>query len=192
MLIFLAHSGAIAMAQSATASGAKSNAQNASTASQPAWSTLSAAQQAALKPLAPVWNEISANRKQKWIALSANFSKLTPAEQSTLHARMGEWAALSPNERNRARLNFAESRALSGEEKKAQWAAYQALTQDQKQKLAAQAASNQAKGAAPAVIERAPGKLASVPVTRSDANAASAKGAGRPETRPSAAAPSRP
>jgi len=137
-------------------------------ASPPAWTTLSESQQAALKPLAPIWNDIGSNRKRKWIALSANFAKLSAAEQATLHGRMGEWAALSAVARNRARLNFAETRTLSSQEKVTQWEAYQALSPEQKQQLAAQAGGNRGSGAAPAVIRRAPGKLAAVPVTRSE------------------------
>ena len=143
-------------------------AQSPRTSSPPAWNTLSASQQAALKPLAPIWNDIGSSRKRKWIALSANFSGLSAAEQATLHGRMGEWASLSPVARNRARLNFAETRALSSQEKRAQWEAYQALSPAQKQQLAAQAVGNRGSGAAPAVTRRVPGKLAAVPVTRSE------------------------
>lgn len=136
--------------------------------SAPAWNTLSASQQTALRPLAPIWHEINPNRKRKWIALSANFGKLSSAEQATLHGRMTEWATLSNADRNRARLSFAETRSLSSQEKKAQWDAYQALTPSQKQHLARQAAKSPPIGAAPAVTARTRGKLASVPVTRSD------------------------
>ena len=150
-----------------------------------AWSRLSARQQAALQPLAPVWNQIGPNRKRKWIALSADFDRLTPAEQSTLHGRMREWAALSNVERNRARLNFAEIRTLSVDERKAQWEAYQALSPAQKEQLARQAGSRPTVGAAPAVTQRSTGKLAAVPVTRSDAASAVA----RSPTKPASAAP---
>ncbi len=137
-----------------------------------AWNRLSARQQAALQPLAPIWNEINASRKRKWIALSADFEKLSPAERAKLHGRMREWAALSNADRNQARLNFAETRGLSSEQKKAHWEAYQALTPEQKQQLASQASSQTAIGAAPAVTHRSTGKLAAVPVTRSDAGSA--------------------
>jgi hypothetical protein len=154
------------------------------TASPPAWNTLSAPQQAALKPLAPIWNDINSNRKRKWIALSVNFAKLSEAEQATLHGRMGEWAALSPLARNRARLNFVETRALSSQEKMAQWEAYQALSPAQKQQLAAQAVDNRGSGAAPAVTHRAPGKLAAVPVTRSESGSPQSTALPRPAALP--------
>ena len=137
-------------------------------ATRPDWSALTAAQQAALSPLAPAWSSISAAQKRKWIALSQNYPSLSTAEQSTLHGRMTEWAALSPAQRNQARLNFAETKSLSAEEKKAQWEAYQALSPDQKKHLAA-GAHSKAVGAAPAVTPLAPNKLATVPVTRSEA-----------------------
>lgn len=149
-----------------------------------AWNRLSDRQQAALQPLAPVWSQISPNRKRKWIALSADFDRLSAAEKSTLHGRMREWAALSNAERNRARLNFAETRTLSGDERKAQWEAYQALTPAQKQQLAKQAASRPPSGAAPAVTQRSTGKLAAVPVTRSDAASAAARSTSKPAAAP--------
>lgn len=151
------------------------------------WNELSAAQQAALQPLAPIWGDISDNRKRKWIALSANFAALSPADQATLHGRMTEWASLSTADRNRARLNFAQTKQLSNQEKKAQWEAYQALSPEQKQQLAAQA-QNKTSGAAPAVSESAPGKLAAVPTTRSDAATATTRPSANRTARPSARA----
>lgn len=147
-----------------------------STATKPDWSELTAAQQAALRPLAPAWGGISEAQKRKWIALSQNHPNLSAAEQSTLHGRMTEWAALSPAQRNQARLNFAQTKSLSTEEKKTQWEAYQALSPEQKKQLAANA---KAAGAAPAVTPVAPNKLAAVPVTRSDAGSP-ASAASRP------------
>lgn len=141
----------------------------ASQANGPAWDSLSARQKEALQPLAPVWGDIRANRKRKWIALSANFASLSPADRVTLHGRMTEWASLSAAERNRARLNFSQSSALTQSEKKAQWEAYQALSPERRQELAAQAAQGAAgpRGAAPALPRPSSRKLAAVPTTRS-------------------------
>lgn len=136
----------------------------------PTWKSLTPLQREALAPLGPVWGEITSNRKRKWIALSANFKSMSPHEKATLHDRMHEWATLSSAERNQARLNFVQVRDLSHEEKKAQWEAYQALSPEQKQLYAAQASPSTA-GAAPAGTKRTPGKLAAVPVTRSEASA---------------------
>lgn len=152
-------------------------------ATKPDWSELTPAQQAALGPLAPAWVGISEAQKRKWIALSHNYPSLSPAERETLHGRMTEWAALSPAQRNQARINFTQTKNLSTDEKKAQWEAYQALSPDQKQRLAA-GAQAQAAGAALAVTPVKPNKLAAVPVTRSEAGspglAASRPLGGRP------------
>lgn len=158
------------------------------TSAPPAWSTLSPSQQAALQPLAPIWSQINGNRKRKWIALSANFGSLSANDQATLHGRMAHWASLSNAERNQARLNFAETRSLSSDEKKAQWQAYQALPPNQKQQLAQQAAKGAQAGAAPAVTNRSQGKLATVPVTRSDADAVKPRSSIAPARHPAPSA----
>ena len=74
---------------------------------------------------------------------------------------MTEWAALSPQQRSIARLNFGATRKLTAEDKKAKWEAYQALSPEEKKKLAAGAAKPPATAAAlkPVPAE----KLATVP-----------------------------
>ncbi len=136
-------------------------------ASGPAWSELSKSQQTALKPLASVWGSISEAHKRKWIALSANYGSLQPEEQTRLHGRMNEWVTLNPQQRAQARLNFGESRQIPAEEKKAKWEAYQALSPEEKGKLASKASRKPA-GAAVAVKPVSPQKLATVPVPRAD------------------------
>ena len=133
----------------------------------PEWSQLTPAQQQALAPLAPSWNNgMSEAHKRKWLEISKNYSRLTPEGQATLNSRMNEWIALSPQQRAQARLNFGKTKELSKqltpEEKKAKWEAYQALSPEEKQKLAA-IASPQPKGAATAVKPVAPQKLATIP-----------------------------
>lgn len=96
-----------------------------------------------------------------------------------MRSRMNEWVALSPQQRAQARLNFAKtkelSRVLSAEEKNEKWRAYQALSAEEKQKLAAKASPKPA-GAATAVKPVAPQKLAAVPPH-------AAKPASRPATK---------
>lgn len=128
----------------------------------PAWAELTASQQLALRPLAGRWTEISEQQRRKWIALSQNFHKLPAPEQEKLHSRMTDWAALSGQQRNQARLNFAETNKLAPDDKKAQWEAYQALSAEEKQKLAAKAPKKQA-GAATAIKPVAPQKMVIVP-----------------------------
>lgn len=123
-------------------------------------------QQQSLKPLAAVWPGISEPQKRKWLEVSKNYSKLSQAEQSTMHSRMIEWVAMSPQDRAAARLNFAKTKELSkeltGDEKKAKWQTYQALSPEEKAKLVANA-SPKPSGAATAVKPVAPQKLAVTP-----------------------------
>lgn len=125
----------------------------------PQWHELSKQERTALAPLQTSWAGISEGHKRKWMALSARFDKLSPEEQHKLQERMTEWAGLSVAERNRARLNFAETKRLDPSEKQAKWEAYQALSDEEKQKLAAQA-PKPPPGAAPAVRSVARPKLA--------------------------------
>ncbi|NDP63697.1 DUF3106 domain-containing protein [Polaromonas sp.] len=133
----------------------------------PAWSQLTPSQQQALAPLASSWNtSMSDAQKRKWLEISKNYGALTPQAQATLNSRMNEWVALSPQQRAQARLNFGKtlelSRQLTPDEKKAKWEAYQALSPEEKQKLAA-TASPRPSGAATALKPVATQKLATVP-----------------------------
>lgn len=130
----------------------------------PHWSDLTPAQQNALAPLAQSWNTLGETHRRKWILLSQNFAALPTAEKEKLYARMGEWASLSAQQRNQARQNFAATARLDPGNKKAQWEAYQALSDEEKQRLAAKA--YRPKGAAPAFRPATDQKLAIVPVSR--------------------------
>lgn len=134
-------------------------------ASKPAWQDLTPAQQVSLKPLAANWNTLGEAPKRKWIAIAASYPSLAPAEQAKLHSRMTEWVSLSQQQRARARLNFVASKQLSTSEKAARWEAYQALSPEEKKKLAISAPPKPA-GAAAATKPVPPKKLAAVPVTR--------------------------
>ena len=135
------------------------------TPSKPLWKDLTPAQQLSLEPLAANWNTLEEAQKRKWIALAANYPTLTPAEQTKLHSRMTEWVSLSNRQREQARLNFAKSKQLTSTEKTATWQAYQALTPEEKQKLATVPLPKLA-GAAIATKPVPPQKLTTVPVTR--------------------------
>lgn len=129
-----------------------------------AWKDLTPGQQQALKPLAERWNSLPAERKRKWLAISRNYPSLPPAEQAKLHSRMSEWVSLSQQQRTQARLNFVETKKLTPEQKAEQWQAYQALSPEERKKLAAKAPS---KPAGVAVVKPgSPHKLANVPVKR--------------------------
>ncbi len=178
-----ANPAAAASAPAASKAGAQARAKIATngpfaaTLSKPTWSELSPIQQQALKPLAQSWNAISEPQKRKWLEISKNYPALAPADQATMHSRMNEWVSLSPQQRMQARLNFAKTKELSKQltpdEKKAKWDSYQALSPEEKQKLAANSAKTV--GAAPAVKPVAPQKLA---VIRKNASAPASPAAG--------------
>ncbi|WP_084461169.1 DUF3106 domain-containing protein [Curvibacter gracilis] len=132
----------------------------------PLWVELTPAQQEALEPLSSRWNSMSEAHKRKWIALSHNFKSLSTEEQEKLHSRMAEWVGLTVQERVQARLNFAQTKKLAPEEKRAQWEAYQALTEEERKELATQALVHPMGAATPAKPVPAR-KLAMVPVSKS-------------------------
>jgi hypothetical protein len=138
--------------------------------SKPTWSELPADQQHALKPLAASWSGMSESHKRKWLALSRNFGAMPPADQAKLHSRMTEWAALSPQQRTQARLNFVEAKSVPADERKAKWEAYQALSPEEKRKLAARAPAK-TPPTAPAVHPTPTQKLANVPGRSGDVKA---------------------
>ena len=134
--------------------------------SKPSWAELNAMQQQSLKPLATSWNGISEAQKRKWLELSKNYPNLPATDQAVMHSRMNEWVAMSPQQRAAARLNFAKTKELSKEltrdEKRAKWQTYQALSPEEKARLAARATPKPT-GAATAVKPVEPQKLAVTP-----------------------------
>lgn len=152
------------------------------TVSGQSWAELTPTQQQALMPLASSWNTgMSEAQRRKWLKISKNFPSLSPQEQAVMYSRMKEWVSLTPQQRAQARLNFGKTRELSkqltSEEKKTKWQAYQALSAEEKQKLAK--AGPKPAGAAAAVKPVARQKLAIVhphvnkPVARATAEIAS-------------------
>lgn len=135
------------------------------TTSTPSWQDLTLSQQMSLKPLAANWNTLGGAQKRKWIAIAVNYPTLAPTEQTKLHSRMTGWVSLSQQERDQARLNFAQSKQLAPSHKTATWQAYQALSREDKQKLAI-SATPKPTGAAAATKPVPPQKLAAIPVTR--------------------------
>lgn len=132
--------------------------------SEPTWKQLDGKQQQALAPLQERWSGISELQKRRWLALAQTWDTRSPEEQTKLHSRMSEWASLSAQQRSQARLNYAVTKRLaaSPSDKRAQWEAYQALSEEEKKRLAAKAAPRP-KGAATAIHPVSPKKLAHVP-----------------------------
>jgi hypothetical protein len=116
----------------------------------PLWRDLTPSQRAALEPLAAEWNQMDGVRKQKWLQMSTHFSTMKPEEQQRVHERMREWVRLTPAERKLARETYSRTKKLAPDEKAATWQNYQQLPEEQKQKLAAEAAARKPAGTPPA------------------------------------------
>jgi hypothetical protein len=109
------------------------------TASGPAWSDLTPAQQSALSPLRKDWPQIDGARKQKWLEIAARFPSMPAEERQRIQDRMNEWARMTPDERGRARLQFQEARQISPQQRQERWDAYMALPVEERRALAASA-----------------------------------------------------
>ncbi|WP_418131733.1 DUF3106 domain-containing protein [Variovorax sp. 375MFSha3.1] len=149
-------------ASKAAGSSAPASSPKAVSTTKPLWSELTAEQQQALKPLGTHWNTLNIGQKRKWLALSRNFGSMSADDQSTLHSRMIEWAALSNQQRAQARLNFAEVKRIPADERKVKWEQYQALSEEEKRKLA-ERAPPKPRGAAIPVRPVSSQKLVPVP-----------------------------
>jgi len=112
------------------------------------WQDLKPAQQTLLKPLEREWAGIGAQHKQKWIEMSARFPTMRPAERARIQERMGEWARMTPQQRSQARLHFQEAKQVPATDRQARWNAYQALSPEEKRRLAARAAPSAGEGKA--------------------------------------------
>lgn len=105
----------------------------------PGWSSLSARQKTALKPLEADWHRIDSSRRSKWLEIADRFPAMSPAEQARIQTRMTEWAKMTPRDRGEARLNFREVQQVPAQERKAKWEAYNALPPERRKQLAAKA-----------------------------------------------------
>ncbi|MFZ3124056.1 MAG: DUF3106 domain-containing protein [Acidovorax sp.] len=155
---------AAALAPKSSGKGASGKAADPSTPAPagPGWEVLNTQQKLALYPLAERWALLSEVQKKRWLALAQTFPTLPEHEQEKLHNRMTEWASLSAQQRNQARLNYADSNRLAHDNKLAQWQAYQALSDEEKRKLAARAAPKP-QGAATALKPEPSRKLVQIP-----------------------------
>lgn len=128
----------------------------------PIWKEISAEQRRILQPLESRWSSMSELTKRRWLVLADRYPQLDAHEQAKFQTRMITWSSLSAQQRNQARFNFATAKRLSANDLQAKWDAYQALSEDEKKRLAAQAAKAKAKGAATA-IKPTRRKLARIP-----------------------------
>lgn len=128
-----------AWGQAATKPGAAAP-QASATGDGPAWRELTASQRNALRPLERDWARIDGPRKRKWIEIASRFPSMSAGERTRLQERMAEWARLSPQDRNTARLNFRDAKDVPANERRDRWEAYQSLSEDERRRLAEQAA----------------------------------------------------
>jgi hypothetical protein len=149
---------------------------------------LTTTQKQVLRPLAGTWDTLSSAHKNKWIVLAQNYAMRSPAEQEKMQSRMVEWATLTPSQRESARLNFAETKKLPPSERAAEWEAYQNLSNQEKNNLAAKGKARPA-GAAVAVTPVPASKLTAVPVTRHTPPTATTASAVKPRIDPNTLLP---
>lgn len=110
-------------------------------AEKPLWKDLSLPQQVALDPLKSEWDRMETIRKQKWLEIANRYSSMKADEQQRVQERMRDWLKLTPEERRLARENYTLSKKIGKDQKSAQWEQYQQLPEEEKRKLAADAAS---------------------------------------------------
>lgn len=127
----------------------------------PGWGVMTRNQKLALYPLAERWDYMTETQKRRWLALADTFGSMPEEEQRRLHERMVSWSGLTAQQRSQARLNFAAAHAMSPPDIEAQWEAYQALSGEQKTRLAA--AAPMPRGAATALKPVPSKRLAKVP-----------------------------
>ncbi|AOJ69490.1 MULTISPECIES: DUF3106 domain-containing protein [Burkholderia] len=102
------------------------------------WARLTPQQHVALAPFANQWDSFSDERKRKWLKIAARFPKMSPEAQKRLQERMTEWVRMTPEQRRVARENYLVSKdLLSAQAREKAWTAYQQLSPEQKEKLAA-------------------------------------------------------
>lgn len=107
------------------------------------WNTLTPAQKKALMPLAAQWHNLDGTSRDKWINVANRFPRLSAADQKRMQDRMTQWSQLPAQQRGEARLRFQNTRQLTPQERQQKWEAYQALSSEEKQKLAQQARRKQ-------------------------------------------------
>jgi hypothetical protein len=106
----------------------------------PLWNTLTRPQQIALEPLAGEWDRMEGVRKQKWLEIANRYSSMKPDEQVRVHERMRDWLKMTPDERRLVRENYTRTKKIDPGQKSEEWEKYQQLPEEQKKKLAADAA----------------------------------------------------
>jgi hypothetical protein len=103
------------------------------------WQALSPSQKKVLQPLAPHWQVMDRTSREKWLNVANRFDRLSPPERLRVQERMDQWAKLPAQQRGEARLRFQQTRQISPDERQRKWAAYQALSAEDRHDLTRQA-----------------------------------------------------
>ena len=122
--------------------------------SKPLWTELTPLQQQILEPLAHQWSKWDSNHKSKWITISNKYQSMNPEQQKRLQDNIRDWANMTPEQHRLARESYARAKKLNTEQKTTQWQQYQQLSEEQKQKLAADAATKKRVANVPALQTR--------------------------------------
>lgn len=109
----------------------------------PSWGQLTPQQQSALQPLSAQWATLDSTSKDKWLNVASRYQQLPQPEQQRMQQRMTQWAKLPPSARGEARLRFQQTRQLPAQERQEKWAAYQALSPEERKALAQKARRKQ-------------------------------------------------
>lgn len=130
-----------ALAGAGTAAQARQGTPAVAAVDKPSWKELSRPQQIALEPLQKEWDGMEGLRKQKWLDIANRFGAMKPDEQQRLHERMRAWVKMTPEERRVVRENYTMTQNLDKSAKSVQWEQYQQLPEEEKRRLAAEAAA---------------------------------------------------
>ncbi|HSI59889.1 MAG TPA: DUF3106 domain-containing protein [Ideonella sp.] len=105
----------------------------------PSWAGLTPQQRSVLAPLQADWHQLQPQNRAKWLEIAGRFPNMPPKQQQRMQQRMTEWSRMSPDQRVEARANYQSSKELPRRDRQAEWEAYRALPQDQRDALAARA-----------------------------------------------------
>lgn len=138
--IFVIALGALIVSTTVPAT-ARQTAPLAATLDKPLWKELDRAQQVALEPLQSEWDAMEGVRKQQWLDIANRFGSMKADEQQRMHERMRAWLKMTPEERRLVRENYTMTKKLDKSAKSVQWEQYQQLPEEEKRRLAAEAAA---------------------------------------------------
>lgn len=102
------------------------------------WVALETAQREILAPLADEWDQLDSDSRKRWLGVAIRYPTMTPIGQKRVKTRIKKWAALTPQQRAEARARY-KLMLLERKMKRLrrEWQRYQALSIEERQRLAA-------------------------------------------------------